>query len=93
MRLAGAITGLLVLGTFVIPGTYDRKGELTLETCGRAGPRIVSSAELVVGSATLAGRIYDERAQPLEGAIVSLAGSGFWPARPRVSKVSSPFRS
>ena len=81
MRVAGAITGLLVLGTFVIPGTYDRKGELTVETRGTAGPRIVSSAELDAGSATLAGRIYDERAQPLEGAIVSLAGSGFWPAR------------
>jgi protocatechuate 3,4-dioxygenase beta subunit len=81
MRVAGAITGLLVLGTFVIPGTYDRKSEIIVETRGAAGPRIVSSAELDVGSATLAGRIYDERAQPLEGAIVSLAGSGFWPAR------------
>ena len=30
---------------------------------------------------TLAGRIYDEGGRPLEGAIVSLAGSGFWPAR------------
>ncbi|MGB5366574.1 MAG: carboxypeptidase-like regulatory domain-containing protein [Polyangiales bacterium] len=45
------------------------------------GPRIVSSKELDVGSATLSGRIYDERGGPLEGASVSLAGSGFWPAR------------
>jgi protocatechuate 3,4-dioxygenase beta subunit len=81
MRVAGAITGVLVLGTFVIPGTYDRKSDLTSEVRGAGGPRIASSAELDVGSATLAGRIYDERAQPLEGAIVSLAGSGFWPAR------------
>jgi protocatechuate 3,4-dioxygenase beta subunit len=43
--------------------------------------RFVSSGELDAGSATLAGRIYDEGGEPLEGAIVSLAGSGFWPAR------------
>jgi protocatechuate 3,4-dioxygenase beta subunit len=29
----------------------------------------------------LVGRVYGARGQPLEGAIVSLAGSGFWPAR------------
>jgi protocatechuate 3,4-dioxygenase beta subunit len=46
-----------------------------------AGPRVFSSKELDAGSATLAGRIYDEGGRPLEGAIVSLAGSGFWPAR------------
>ncbi|MBT8450498.1 MAG: carboxypeptidase regulatory-like domain-containing protein [Deltaproteobacteria bacterium] len=46
-----------------------------------ARPPIVSSQELDIGSATLSGRIYDERGAPLEGATVSLAGSGFWPAR------------
>jgi hypothetical protein len=29
----------------------------------------------------VAGRIYDERGRPVEGAVVLLAGSGFWPAR------------
>ncbi len=81
MRVAGAITGLLVLGTFVIPGTYGPKREIVSEAQGASGRRILSSTELDAGSATLAGRIYDERGQPLEGAIVSLAGSGFWPSR------------
>jgi len=81
MRVAGAITGLLVLGTFVIPGTYGAKTEMASEARHGAGARIASSAELDAGSATLAGRIYDEEGRPLQGAIVSLAGSGFWPAR------------
>lgn len=81
MRLAGAITGLLVLGTFVIPGTYGPKTDLTSEARRADGARIVASAELEGGSATLAGRIYDEAGRPLGGALVSLAGSGFWPAR------------
>ena len=81
MRVAGAITGLLVLGTFVIPGTYGAKRELTSEARRPGGARFGSSEELDAGSATLAGRIYDQGGRPLEGAIVSLAGSGFWPAR------------
>jgi len=81
MRVAGAITGLLVLGTFVIPGTYGPKRQIVSGAGEAARARIVSSAELDIGSATLTGRIYDEHAKPLEGAIVSLAGSGFWPAR------------
>lgn len=44
-------------------------------------PGTPSSAELDLGSAALSGRIYDERGAPLEGALVSLGGSGFWPAR------------
>ena len=81
MRVAGAITGLLVLGMFVIPSTYGPKREPA--SAGREGtePRIVSSKELDLGSATLSGRVYDERGAPLQGATVSLAGSGFWPAR------------
>ncbi|MBW1760077.1 MAG: carboxypeptidase regulatory-like domain-containing protein [Deltaproteobacteria bacterium] len=81
MRAAGAITGLLVLGTFVIPGTYGAKTELISEAQWATGVRSVSPGELDAGSATLAGRIYDEGGRPLAGATVSLAGSGFWPAR------------
>ncbi|KPK16927.1 MAG: hypothetical protein AMJ62_03305 [Myxococcales bacterium SG8_38] len=33
------------------------------------------------GRATLDGRVYDERGRPVQGATISLAGSGFWPAR------------
>ena len=81
MRVAGAITGLLVLGTFVIPGTYSPKTEIASEArrAGRAGA--VSAAEFDAGSATLTGRIYDEGGRALPGAVISLAGSGFWPAR------------
>ena len=81
MRAAGAITGLLVLGSFVIPGTYGAKTDLTSETRRASGARSATSEELHGGSATLAGRIYDEGGRPLAGAIVSHAGSGFWPAR------------
>ena len=81
MRVAGAITGLLVLGTFVIPSTYGPKIDATSAGGQAAGPPIVSSKELDIGSATLSGRVYDEHGAPLEGATVSLAGSGFWPAR------------
>lgn len=81
MRAAGAITGLLVLGTFVIPSTYGPKREIASAGREAAGRWIVSFEEPDLGSATLSGRIYDERGAPLEGATVSLAGSGFWPAR------------
>ena len=81
MRAAGAITGLLVLGTFVIPSTYGPKREIASAGREATGRWIVSSEEPDLGSATLSGRIYDERGAPLEGATVSLAGSGFWPAR------------
>jgi len=91
MRVAGAITGLLVLGTFVIPGTYGPNTDLASETRRASGPRIISSGELDAGSATLAGRIYDEAGRPLGGAIVSLAGSGFWPARSVRSEADGRF--
>ena len=81
MRLAGTISGFLVLGTFVIPGAYaPNKEGFSYGPAGervRAGP---SSGELV-GSATVAGRVYGPDGEPLAGAEVSLAGSGFWPAR------------
>ncbi|MGB3049778.1 MAG: carboxypeptidase regulatory-like domain-containing protein [Polyangiales bacterium] len=79
--MAGAITGLLVLGTFVIPSTYGPKRETASTGREATGRWIVSSEELDPGSATLSGRIYDEAGAPLEGATISLAGSGFWPAR------------
>ena len=81
MRRAGAITGLLVLGTFVIPGTYGPKKDLTSAISSPDGRRVFSSEELDAGSATLAGRVHDEQGRPVPGAIVSLAGSGFWPPR------------
>ena len=81
MRAAGAITGVLVLGMFVIPGTYELKDELIGRSEGPGGPRVVSSGELQVGTASLSGRVFDEGGKPVAGAIVSLAGSGFWPAR------------
>lgn len=49
------------------------------------------SAEFDEGSATLDGRIYDERGRPLKGAVVSLAGSGFWPARTLRSQADGRF--
>lgn len=91
MRVAGAITGLLVLGTFVIPSTYGPKREAASAGREATGPRVVSSDELDLGSATLSGRIYDARGAPLEGATVSLAGSGFWPARSVQSGVDGRF--
>jgi len=81
MRAAGAITGLMVLGTFVIPGTYVENRQIPSEFGEGDGTRLRSPEDHTLGSATLAGRIYDELGRPVGGAIVSLAGSGFWPAR------------
>jgi len=92
MRLAGAITGLMVLGSFVIPGTYTANRDSIRVASGFAAPRGLPSAELDVGSAVLAGRVYDERGRPVRGAIVSLAGSGFWPARSVQSRGDGRFR-
>ncbi len=91
MRAAGAITGLLVLGTFVIPSTYGPKTEIASDGRKAGVPRTLSSAELDRGSASLSGRIYDERGAPLEGAVVSLGGSGFWPARSVLSRADGRF--
>jgi protocatechuate 3,4-dioxygenase beta subunit len=81
MRSAGAIAGLMVLGSFVIPGTYATKRDSRSSISRPDARHSAWVAEPDVGSATLGGRVYDEGGQPLEGAIVSLAGSGFWPAR------------
>jgi len=91
MRAAGAITGLLVLGTFVIPGTYAPKTDLASGAGGPARAGTAPSGELDAGSATLSGRIYDERGRPLKGAVISLAGSGFWPARTIRSQADGRF--
>ena len=91
MRLAGAITGLLVLGTFVIPGTYAPKTDLASGTRDPVEAARGPSGGLDAGWATLDGRIYDERGRPVKGAIVSLAGSGFWPARTVRSQADGRF--
>ena len=81
MRAAGAITGLLILGSFVIPGTYDQNRAPNRESeTGLRGPRRAYDEE-VGGTARLSGRVFDETGKAVGGAIVSLAGSGFWPAR------------
>jgi protocatechuate 3,4-dioxygenase beta subunit len=71
----------LVLGTFVIPGTYGAKHAVDRELlAGRGGP-VPSSGKELGGTARLGGRVFDEVGEAVDGAIVSLAGSGFWPAR------------
>ncbi len=92
MRLAGAITGLLVLGTFVIPGTYVPNTDPASGMRGATSTVVSPTQELDSGFATLTGRIYDEQGRPLKGAIVSLAGSGFWPARTIESQADGRFR-
>jgi protocatechuate 3,4-dioxygenase beta subunit len=92
MRSAGAITGLLVLGMFVIPGTYEVKRDLVGGSIDPDAPPFVPSRELDVGTAALKGRVFDEEGKPLAGAIVSLAGSGFWPARSVESQHDGRFR-
>lgn len=81
MRAAGAISGLLVLVTFVIPGTYNPKRQMISVDSGALRPTDETSSGPDAGHATVDGRVYDERGRPVEGATVSLAGSGFWPAR------------
>jgi protocatechuate 3,4-dioxygenase beta subunit len=91
MRVAGAITGLLVLGTFVIPGTYAPNAHLVSEARGPLGGVAAPAGEPDAGFATLDGRIYDEGGRPLKGASISLAGSGFWPARTIRSQADGRF--
>ena len=81
MRAAGAITGLLVLGSFTIPGTYGAKREA--EAIGeRPSDRLATSdSTRETAPAAIAGRVYDPEGKPLANASVWLAGSGFWPAR------------
>lgn len=81
MRAAGAIVGLLVLGSFVIPSPYGPKREVGSGLPAAAGPEEAPAPERSSGTATLAGRVFDAQGGPVEGAVVSLAGSGFWPAR------------
>ncbi len=96
MRAAGAITGLLVLGMFVIPGTYGPKRQAVsgLRPAAEPSPgsRMATPAEREAGWAQLRGRVYDDAGRPLEGALVSLAGSGFWPARSVKTDAEGRFR-
>ena len=91
MRNAGLIAGLMVLGSFVIPGTYAAKRDLVSRPGSPDARRAVSQEDLDMGSATLGGRVYDEVGRPVEGAIVSLGGSGFWPARAVQSQADGRF--
>ena len=91
MRGAGAITGLLVLGMFVIPGTYGSKRDAVSGPRQATGSQKASPAERETGSAELRGRIFDHAGRPLDGALVSLAGSGFWPARTVRSRADGRF--
>lgn len=81
MRAAGAITGFLVLGTLMIPGTSAPNEEAFV--VGPTGERVSRGRPggRLVGSAAIAGRVYGPAGEPLAGAEISLAGSGFWPAR------------
>lgn len=81
MRAAGVIVGMLVLGTFMIPSGYRpnswHSGDFSPDGQGAVGP--VEGGPR--GTATLTGRVFDEGGRPVAGAIVSLGGSGFWPAQ------------
>ncbi len=81
MRLAGPIIGCLALGAFVIPGSYEPNQRSGSEA--GVPTRSATAADSASGSrsAVLAGRVYGPLGLPLEGAEVTLAGSGFWPPR------------
>ena len=81
MRRTGAITGFLALGSFVIPGSYLPKPDAASIDAFVAGGTRGAMEPVPAGSATIAGRIYGPDGEPLAGAEVTLAGSGFWPAR------------
>jgi len=91
MRTAGVIVGLLVLGTFMIPSGYRLN---TRYPEGFVGGGSEASGPIegdTSGTATLRGRVFDEGGGPVDGAIVSLAGSGFWPARTVASDAEGRF--
>ena len=81
MRAAGAITGLLVLGSFTIPGAYGAKREPLAIGQGLSARPGGSEPVKETTPAAIVGRVYDPEGKPLADASVWLAGSGFWPAR------------
>ncbi|MEM8610000.1 MAG: carboxypeptidase-like regulatory domain-containing protein [Myxococcota bacterium] len=81
MRGAGAITGSLVLGMFLIPSPYAATRTASLGFEAAVGEHEAERAGGVEGSASIAGRVYAPDGKPLAGAEVSLAGSGFWPPK------------
>ncbi len=91
MRAAGVIVGLMVLGSFVIPGTYTAKQKAASSAAAAGWSETDSADGLGEGSATLTGRVFDERGRAVEGATVSLGGSGFWPARSVQSQADGRF--
>ncbi len=81
MRAAGTIVGLLVLGSFMIPSGYRLNTRAVGGFLGAIGEAAKPVEDGSQGTATLTGRVFDEAGGPVDGAIVSLAGSGFWPAK------------
>lgn len=81
MRLAGLMTGLLVLGIFMIPGSYVENRGSGSKSKRQEAPSFASSGKRGAGLATLSGRVFGEDGRAISKASVSLAGSGFWPAR------------
>ena len=71
----------MVLGTFMIPGTYVAKLDPRADSGVAGSAGVVAPAEVGIGTATLSGRVYADNGRPVGGAVVSLGGSGFWPAR------------
>jgi protocatechuate 3,4-dioxygenase beta subunit len=78
MRAAGAITGLLVLGTCMIPSGYGPKPDAFVHI---GDARRQATNQPGRGSASLSGLVLGPDGAPLRDVTVSLAGSGFWPAR------------
>ncbi len=81
MRGAGVITGLLVLGSFMIPSSYALKPRTVSHSQLQASGSPRPEPDDPAATATLAGRVYGPDGEPASDALLTLAGSGFWPAR------------
>ncbi|MEM7137290.1 MAG: carboxypeptidase-like regulatory domain-containing protein [Myxococcota bacterium] len=65
----------------MIPGAYTPKVEHPGHERPRFGAGSPNETAAPQGSATISGRVYGDDGRPLDGAEVSLAGSGFWPPK------------
>jgi protocatechuate 3,4-dioxygenase beta subunit len=92
MRGAGTITGLLALYACLIPSTYGPKQHSVSTKLDSPAPSASRGVESPRGNATLEGRVFDERGRPLAGATLTLAGTGFWPARSIETDADGRFR-
>lgn len=81
MRGAGVMTGLLVLGSFLIPSAYRINPKTAVGLQAQASVSTRPEQYDPSATATLAGRVYGPDGEPAADAELSLAGSGFWPAR------------